>query len=409
VAGVALDGVVPLTATKMIQVTDIPGSFTQIWDACAADEACNAAYPDPEGELRTVVDSLNATPVTLSVDVDGTPTDVVVNGQTAMAALSGAMVQAGFNQKLPSVVYRMSAGDLQYALAPLVAALLEPEDNANIQHYAINCSDDPMTQADIAAAVDVVDPLYAGLVADQATRDADACDALGLTQLPDSTDAPLTGDLPTLLIQGGLDPFTPVSGGDTVVNGLTKVTNVKFPGGKHVLVPSNPCAVKILAAFADDPTATLDTSCVDPSTGMLVAPAPTVTSKDGKASITAQLPVGLTEQVPGSFTSLTTQIALQALPKQDLDKVIADQVKVVESLKPVGEIVDGPEIAGRPSRHYIGTVDGYAQGAGIDVYAFSDKNGTYVITALYSDAGTLEPVFRANDLAATLASVQLGK
>ena len=40
VAGVALDGVVPLTATKMIQVTDIPGSFTQIWDACAADEAC---------------------------------------------------------------------------------------------------------------------------------------------------------------------------------------------------------------------------------------------------------------------------------------------------------------------------------------------------------------------------------
>lgn len=43
VAGVALDGVVPLTATKMIQVTDIPGSFTQIWDACAADEACNAA------------------------------------------------------------------------------------------------------------------------------------------------------------------------------------------------------------------------------------------------------------------------------------------------------------------------------------------------------------------------------
>ena len=409
VAGVALDGVVPLTATKMIQVTDIPGSFTQIWDACAADAACNAAYPDPEGELRTIVDELNAEPVTLTVDVDGTPTEVVVNGQTAMSALSEAMVQPGFIQQLPSVVYRMSAGDFQYTLAPLVAARLEPEDSANVQHYAINCSDDPMTQADIATAVDPVDPLYAGLVADQATRDADACDALGLTQLPDSTDTPLTGDLPTLLIQGGLDPFTPVSGGDTVVDGLTKVTNVKFPGGKHVLVPSNPCAVQILAAFADDPTSTLDTSCVDPSTGMLVAPTPTVTSADGKASITAALPVGLTEQVPGSFTSPTTQFALQALPKQDLDTVISDQVKVVEGLKPVGEIVDGPTIAGRPSRHYVGTVDGYAPGAGIDVYAFSDKNGTYVITALYSDAGTLEPVFRGNQLAATLESVQLGQ
>ncbi len=316
VAGVALDGVVPLTATKMIQVTDIPGSFTQIWDACAADEACNAAYPDPEGELRKVVDSLNATPVTLKVTADGTPTDIVVNGQTAMAALSDAMVQPGFNQTLPSVVYRMSAGDLQYALAPLVAGRLDPGETANVQHYAINCSDDPMTQADIATAVDVVDPLYAGLVADQAIRDADACDALGLTQLPDSTDAPLTGDVPTLLIQGGLDPYTPVSGGDTVVDGLTKVTNATFPGGKHVLVPLNPCAVQILAAFADDPTSTPDTSCVDPSTGMLVALKPTTTSEDGKASITVELPVGAKENGPNQYQSLTKPCSCRHWPSR---------------------------------------------------------------------------------------------
>ncbi len=262
------------------------------------------------------MDSLNATPVTLKVDADGTPTDIVVNGQTAMAALSDAMVQPGFIQTLPSVVYRMSAGDLQYALAPLVAGRLEPGGTANVQHYAINCSDDPMTQADIAAAVDVVDPLYAGLVADQAIRDADACDALGLTQLPDSTDTPFTGDVPTLLIQGGLDPYTPVSGGDTVVDGLTKVTNVTVPGGKHVLVPRNPCAVQILAAFADDPTSTLDTSCVDPSTGMLVAPKPTITSEDGKASITVELPVGRTRRDPNQYQSLTTQWSCRHWPSR---------------------------------------------------------------------------------------------
>jgi hypothetical protein len=355
------------------------------------------------------VDSLNATPVTLKVTADGTTTDIVVNGQTAMAALSDAMVQPGFNQTLPSVVYRMSAGDLQYALAPLVAGRLDPGETANVQHYAINCSDDPMTQADIATAVDVVDPLYAGLVADQAIRDADACDALGLTQLPDSTDAPLTGDVPTLLIQGGLDPYTPVSGGDTVVDGLTKVTNATFPGGKHVLVPLNPCAVQILAAFADDPTSTPDTSCIDPSTGMLVALKPTTTSEDGKASFTVELPVGAKENGPNQYQSLTTAVILQALAKQDPDKAIADTVKLVEPLTPVGEISDGPEIAGRPSRHFTGTADGYKPGAGIDIYAFSDKNGTYVITAAYSDAGTLEPLFRANELPAMLESVELGK
>lgn len=409
VAGVALDGVVPLTATKMIQVTDIPGSFTQIWDACAADEACHAAYPDPEGELRKVVDSLNAKPVTLKVDVGGKTTDVVVNGQTAMAALSDAMGAPAFNQKLPSVVYRMSAGDLQYALAPLVAGRLVAENNANVQHYAINCSDDPMTQADITAAADEVDPLYAGLVADQATRDADACDALGLAQLPDATDIPLSGDLPTLLIQGGLDPYTPVSGGDTVANGLTKVTNVTIPGGKHIQVADNACSLKVLAEFADDPTSTLDTSCIDPSTGMLIAPTPTVTSEDGKAAITVALPVGLKETGPGQYQSPTTLMLLQALAKQDPDKAITDLTKLLASFTPVGEITDGPEIAGQPSRHLTGTADGFVKGAGIDVYAFSDKEGTYVITGLYSDPGTLKTVFRESDLPATLESVTLGK
>jgi hypothetical protein len=393
----------------MIQVTDIPGSFTQIWDACAADKACHAAYPDPEGELRKVIDSLNAKPVTLKVDHEGKTTDVVVNGQTAMAALSDAMGAPTFVQKLPSVVYRMSAGDLQYALAPLVAGRLVPENNANVQHYAINCSDDPMTQADIAAAADAVDPLYAGLVSDQATRDADACDALGLTQLPDSTDTPLAGDLPTLLIQGGLDPYTPISGGDTVVNGLSKVTNVKIPGGKHIQVADNACSLQVLAAFADDPTSTLDTSCIDPSTGMLVAPTPTITSEDGKASITAALPVGVKEQAPGQYQGGPTLVLLQALPKQDPDKALTDLTKVLKSFTPVGEITDGPKIAGEPSRHFTGTADGFAKGAGIDIYAFSDKNGTYVITGLYSDPGTLETLFRGSDLPATLQSVTLGK
>jgi pimeloyl-ACP methyl ester carboxylesterase len=391
----------------MIQVTDIPGSFTQIWDACAADEACNAAYPDPEGELRKVVDALNAAPVTLSVDLEGTPTDVVVNGQAAMAALSDAMGTAGFNQTLPSIVYRMAAGDLQYALAPSVAGRLVPSDSAEVQHYAINCSDDPMTQADITA--DGVDPLYAGLVVDQATRDADACDALGLAQLSDSTDTPLAGDLPTLLLQGGLDPFTPVSGGDTVVDGLTKVTNVTIPGGKHIQIPGDACSLTVLAAFADDPTSTLDTSCINPSTGMLVAPTPTITSEDGKASITATLTAGLTEQAPGQYQGGPTLVIMQALAKQDPDKAITDLNKLLESLTPVGEFTDGPKIAGQPSRHFTGTADGFNPGAGIDAYAFSDKDGTYVFTALYSDPGTLEPVFRANDLPAMLESIELGQ
>jgi hypothetical protein len=142
---------------------------------------------------------------------------------------------------------------------------------------------------------------------------------------------------------------------------------------------------------------------------MLVALTPTVTSEDGTASVTATLPVGVKEQGPGQYQGLTDLIVMQALPKQDSDKALNDLVKLLEVYTPVGEITDGPTIAGRPTRHFVGTVDGWNPGAGIDAYAFSDKNGTYVITSMYSDAGTLESVHRANVLPAMLASVELGQ
>jgi hypothetical protein len=115
------------------------------------------------------------------------------------------------------------------------------------------------------------------------------------------------------------------------------------------------------------------------------------------------------EQAPGQFQGGPTLVLLQALAKQDPDTALADLTKILESFTPVGEIADGPQIAGQPSRHLTGTADGFAPGAGIDAYAFSDKDGTYVVTGLYSDPGTLESVFRANDLPAMLESIELGK
>jgi hypothetical protein len=139
---------------------------------------------------------------------------------------------------------------------------------------------------------------------------------------------------------------------------------------------------------------------------MQVALRPTVKSADGKASISAQLPAGLAETQPGNFTDPTHIVVLGAFPKKgDADASINDLVKQYAAVKPKGEITDGPTIAGMASRHFVGTADGYAPGAGIDVYAFSDDTTTYVIVGLYSDAGTLESVFRGNQLPALLQSI----
>lgn len=404
-AGLILDGVAPLTATAWSDISDF-AAMRKVWAACEADEACNAAYPDPEGTLTEVIADLDANPQTVDITLaDGSTQTVTVDGALAMEALHGSLVGPLGARNLPSIVYRMTDGDLQYALAPLVAGVLLSGENARAMHFAVNCSDDPVTEAD-AVNPDVPAP-YASVLAREVLEGVDACAIVGVPQAGDDSDAPLTSDIPTLILQGGLDPATPVAGGDEVAAGLSKVTNAVIPAGAHVQ-GLTPCGVQIIASFAGDPTGTPDTSCIDPAVPMLVALRPTVESPDGSGSITATLPAGLAETAPGNYGDATHVMVLGAYPKVDNDAAIDSLVKTYESIKPVGETVDGPEIAGLPSRHFVGTADGYAPGAGADIFAFSDDETTYVIVGFYSDAGTLEPVFRGNQLPALLQSVELG-
>jgi pimeloyl-ACP methyl ester carboxylesterase len=403
-AGLILDGVAPLTATAWSDISDF-ATMRKVWAACEADEACNAAYPDPEGTLTEVIADLDANPQTVDITLpDGSTQTVTVDGALAMEALHGSLVGPLGARNLPSIVYRMKDGDLQYALAPLVAGVVLSGENARAMHFAVNCSDDPVTEAD-AVNPDVPAP-YASVLAREVLEGVDACAIVGVPQAGDDSDAPLTSDIPTLILQGGLDPATPVAGGDEVAAGLSKVTNAVIPAGAHVQ-GLTPCGVQIIASFASDPNGTPDTSCIDPAVPMLVALRPTVESPDGSGSITASLPTGLTETAPGNYSDPQHVVVLGAYPKVDNDAAIDSLVKTYESLKPVGETVDGPEIAGLPSRHFVGTADGYAPGAGADIFAFSDDETTYVIVSFYADAATLEPVFRGNQLPALLQSVEL--
>ncbi len=87
-SAIVLDGVVPVTKTSEIQVTDIPGSFKRVWAACAADVACAKAYPDPKGTLRKTIKALDKKPAKVSVDLgQGSPTELSVDGSLAMQAM----------------------------------------------------------------------------------------------------------------------------------------------------------------------------------------------------------------------------------------------------------------------------------------------------------------------------------
>jgi hypothetical protein len=69
--------------------------------------------------------------------------------------------------------------------------------------------------------------------------------------------------LPTLLIEGEMDPITPPPNAKAILPGFENATYVEFPYAGHGPSRSVECAGNMLNKFYDDPAAEPDLSCVD--------------------------------------------------------------------------------------------------------------------------------------------------
>ena len=132
-------------------------------------------------------------------------------------------------------------------------------------HLAMVCSDDPVHSADevILDGVGAYATLHGQSVGEFY---AQLCPLINVAELPDSTDVDVTTDVPTLLLTGDLDVATPTFRSQIVADALPNATLVTFPGTTHVQIGGiNLCAAQVMTQFVLDPTAELDTSCVEES------------------------------------------------------------------------------------------------------------------------------------------------
>ena len=150
------------------------------------------------------------------------------------------------------------------------AAIVAAKDRTSgelawLMHLAVVCSDDPVRSVDDVDTEGV--SWYAELLGVAAARGyARYCDLVDVAPLPASTDEPVTTDVPTLLLSGGLDVATPTFRSQEVADALPNATLVVFPGFTHVqLGQDNACAFDVLRQFVADPTAELDLTCVEGS------------------------------------------------------------------------------------------------------------------------------------------------
>jgi len=404
---IILDGIVPATATRWSDVTDMPGAFQRVFAACAADKACAATYPDAENVLAEVFAWLEANPQPVTVNLGTGPKKLLVDGTLAMNGLFLQLYVSGGYGMLPTLVYQMRDHDYS-SLGQSLPLFLTPGRNARLMHFAIACSDDPVTSL-AEVKTENVAPMYRDLVIDDANLYIANCPVLKVAHMPDISDQLVTSAVPALLLQGGLDPATPVAGGNKVQSGLSKSYNVIFPTGTHIQGHS-PCGVAIMDAFMTDPLTAPDTSCIDPQLHFAVPQHVTAKSPDGSISLTLDLPAGYTPgQQPNQYQSATSILTFYAItPGTPQIQSVEDALKLVaaSSVGPLDNtnIVDGDPVAGYPTKVIRAASETQGVQLGIDLIAFENKAGIYLIHSIQFDSANLE-AYRQTGLPAILKTV----
>lgn len=376
---VVLDGVDPAPHTTYAETVNNPAAFQRVFDACAADEACNASYPDLARTLGDIVANFNANPKTVDVPLpDGTTGTFTLNGNAVLDYVYGLIGQ-GYTSvaTVPSTIAALAADPTAY----LPSMIPSPESPVtSLITYLVTCTDDPVTSMD-AFDISNQPEMFQDYVYADGIKFVTACNVLGLPQLPNSSDVAATNDIPVLILNGGLDPATAPEYGALVASSLPQSQNVVVPDGGHIQW-RHPCGETIFDAFLTDTTVPVNSSCAD----LVIFDTPfaaTASNADGSASISIDLPAGFHEQSPGQWGNASgLAVALAVLPA-GTDPTAA----IVENVSPISPIdasmvVDGDPIAGQPTKTVSSDIQVQGVTVALDAWAFATDDATYYVVII---------------------------
>jgi len=267
IRSVVLDSVSPPTKIRYEQwADDFMRALYVMFDDCAADPGCAAAYPNLEAQLYTLISRLNADPVTFDVydHVTGQPT-AVVDGDRLLGWINRSFYDpanpAYPTGYLPLLIDQVERGNTDLLLPWAVEERTWDDLFTWGLYFAVACQDefaaaDPGT----IAAQDAAYPELSGWR--RPAYELALCEGWNLPGTKRLITEPVMSDIPTLILAGPYDPVTPPADGQAVAKSLSNSYYYEFPAMGHWPAGYSPCAHSVIAAFIDDPSAAPDTRCI---------------------------------------------------------------------------------------------------------------------------------------------------
>jgi pimeloyl-ACP methyl ester carboxylesterase len=277
IRSVVLDSVLSTTYTVAANWQNARDGFGNIFQACAAEPACNAAHPRLEETFTGLVNKLEADPLTTTVSdpATGENLKVVLDGGALVDWLRNQNYGVPTLQAAPDRIDGLAAGrpDAIEVIAKDRASRSPPSgpDVPSLGYglaFGVSCRESyPFaTPEDLAAAGRKAFPDYPASVQREgigswAYFNEDCRDVWKVPAAPEAMRQPVASSVPTLLISGSFDTLTSLAGAKAAAAKLSNATIISIPGIGHFVSPASPCAQAVIVSFLADPDAP-DTSCV---------------------------------------------------------------------------------------------------------------------------------------------------
>lgn len=260
IRSVVLDSTYPIAANL---VTDTPRNVKRAIDlffaSCAEDEACERAFPDLENRFWTLLERYNEEPIRVAVpDVfTGEVYDTTMRGDSLLALLFQSLYSPELTALFPQMVDNAENGKTELLGGYLGTMLANLNFMSLGMMFSVQCHEevqftDAGELADAVAAFPELEELFVNSVATGLLA-LPVCEQWQSGTAGQWENESISSDIPTLIINGELDPITPPEWGRQVMEGLSQAYFFEYPGQGHAPGLSHVCPRSMVMAFLEDP------------------------------------------------------------------------------------------------------------------------------------------------------------
>ncbi|NDJ51451.1 MAG: alpha/beta hydrolase, partial [Chloroflexi bacterium] len=239
-------------------------AFEALFAGCAEDPDCNSRYPNLRGDFYDLADRLNANRTMVSVwDASaGVNRSVRLDGDILIDVLFVGLYNPFVIATMPQMIAQVRDND--YSIMQERLQLYYGSGGARGMQMSVQCREEiPFETAQDALdqAADVPEQIAGFFPLNYPTL-LGVCEDWPAGPLDPLEAQPVRSDIPTLILAGRYDPITPPEWGQLAAETLPNSTYLRFSNAGHWVLRAGPCGVNIAAAFFNNPSAPLDSSCV---------------------------------------------------------------------------------------------------------------------------------------------------